>query len=198
MSEASAGEPSAPGAGRREGKSGIPVRERGTRARVPDWLRGPADGGLAAAVFAVLVLACFAALIVTQRLKHTPTPIEAFKRTPTFRPGAPGPLGEERIAFKLTRADRVTVTVEGSSGEAVATLVSGLPVGRYRVVSLRWNGRRGAARGYGVIRRADGYTTLVPHNRGALAPAGEYKARVALLRQKRSIPSPQSFELVRP
>jgi hypothetical protein len=149
-------------------------------------------------VFAFLVLACFVALIVTQRLKHTPTPIEAFKRTPTFTAGAPGPLGEERIAFKLTKADRVTVTVEDSSGEQVATLVSGRPVGRYRIVSLRWNGRRGVARGYTVLRRSSGYTTLIPHNRGALAPAGEYKVRVVLLRQKRSIPSPQSFELVRP
>jgi hypothetical protein len=158
----------------------------------------PADRRLAGTVFAGLVVACFAALIVTQRLKHTPTPIEAFKRTPTFTPGAAGPLGEERISFKLTKADLVTATVEDSSGEQVATLVSGLPVGRYRIVSLRWNGRRGVAHGYTVLRRASGYTTLIPRNLGALAPPGEYKVRVALLRQKRSIPSPLSFELVRP
>lgn len=171
---------------------------RGARGGGPAWLSGPADTRLAAAVFAALVLACFATLIVTQRLKHTPTPVEAFKRTLTFTPGAPGVAGEERISFKLTKADRVTVTVEDASGDHVATLVSGLPVGRYRTVSLRWNGRRGGARGYAVIRRADGYTTLVPHNGGAIAPAGEYKVRVALARQKRSIPSPQTFELVRP
>jgi hypothetical protein len=156
-----------------------------------------ADRRLAAVVFAALVVACFAALIVTQRLKHTPTPIEQFKRTRSFEPGAAGRRGEERIAFKLTKADRVTVTVEDAAGDTVATLVSGVPVGRYRTLSLRWNGHRGVARGYGVFRRADGYTTLIPHNDGALAIAGEYKVRVQLQRQKRSIPSPQSFELVR-
>lgn len=156
-----------------------------------------ADKRLAIAVFAALVVACFAALIVTQRLKHTPTPIEDFKRTHAFTPGSVGPAGEERISFKLTKADRVTVTVENGSGDTAATLVNGVPVGRYRVLSLRWNGRRGVARGYSVIRRPDGYTTLVPHNRGTLAPPGEYKVRVQLLEQKRSIPSPQSFQLVR-
>jgi hypothetical protein len=157
-----------------------------------------ADRRLAAGVFSALVLSCFVALIVTQRLKHTPTPIEAFKRTPTFTPDTSGPTGEERISFKLTKADLVTVTVEDSSGDTVATLLSNLPVGHYRIVSLRWNGRRGVAHGYSVLRRANGYTTLIPHNLGSLAPPGEYKVRVALLRQKRSIPSPQSFELVRP
>lgn len=186
MSEAAAGEPAAPGA------AAAGARE------------GGADPRLAAAVFAILVVACFAALIVTQRLKHTPTPVEEFKRTLAFTPGESGRSGpahagsEERVSFKLTKADRVTVTVEDSSGDTVATLVRGVPVGRYRILSLRWNGRRGAARGYTVIRKADGYTTLVPHNRGPLAPPGEYKARVQLLGQKRSIPSPQGFQLVRP
>jgi hypothetical protein len=162
------------------------------------WLSGPADSRLAACVFAGLVAACVAALIVTQRLKHTPTPVEEFKRTPAFAPGAAGPAGEERLSFKLTKADRVTVAVQDTAGDTVATLLSGVPIGRYRTVSLRWNGRRGTARGYDVIRKADGYTTLVPHNHGALAPAGEYKARVQLLRQKRSIPMLQGFQLERP
>jgi len=153
---------------------------------------------VAAAVFAALVLASFAALIVTQRLKHTPTAVERFMLTSRVRPGAAGPLGEERIAFQLTSADRVTVTVQAASGEQVATLLSGIAVGRYRTLSLRWNGRRGTARGYGVIRKADGYTTLVPRIRGPVAPAGEYSIRVYLARQKRSIPSTRNFKLVAP
>lgn len=157
-----------------------------------------AEERLAAAVFAALVIACFAALIVTQRLKHTPTAVEQFHLTSKVVPSATGKLSEERIAFELTKADRVTVTVESSSGDQVATLVANRPVGRYRTLSLRWNGRRGVARGYGVIRKADGYTTLVPHNRGAIAPAGEYSVRVYLAEQKRSIPSPRTFELVTP
>lgn len=199
MSEAAAGEPGAAGAGAGETAARDAGRLHGSgHLRGGGRLNGPADPCLAAAVFAALVVACFAALLVTQRLKHTPTPIEDFKRTHAFTPGAAGPAGEERISFKLTRADRATVTVEDSSGETVATLVRGVPVGRYRILSLRWNGRRGVARGYDVIRKSDGYTTLVPRNRGALAPPGEYKIRVQLLAQKRSIPSPQSFQLVRP
>jgi hypothetical protein len=157
-----------------------------------------ADPRLAAWVFAALVMACFAALLITQRLKHTPTPIEDFKRTLTFTPGSAGAGGEERISFKLTKADRVTVTVEDNTGDTVATLVRAFPVGRYKTLSLRWNGRRGIAGGYRVIRKADGYTTFAPHNTGRVAPAGEYKVRVQLLQQKRSIPSPQSFQLERP
>jgi hypothetical protein len=188
LSAAPAGEPSAAAAGSARSERAGPGG--------PAWLSGAADGRLAAGVFAALVLACFAALLITQRLKHTPTPVEDFKRTRTFTPGASGAGGEEHIAFKLTKADRVTVTVESSSGEEVATLVSALPVGRYRIVSLRWNGRRGVAHGYRVIRKADGYTTIAPHNSGPLAAPGEYQVRVALLDQKRSVPSPLTFRLV--
>lgn len=155
-----------------------------------------ADPRLAAAVFAALVAACFVALIVTQRLKHTPTPIERFQMTSKLIPSAGGVLGEERIAFKLTKADRVTVTVENAADEALATLVTDVPVGRYKTLSLRWNGRRGVAYGYKVLRKADGYTTIVPRNTGAIAPAGTYTVRVHLLAQKRSVPSSRSFQLV--
>jgi len=153
---------------------------------------------LAAAIFAALVVACFVALIVTQRLKHTPTPVEHFQLTSKVVPSAAGKLSEERIAFKLTKADRVTVTVESAAGEDVATLVADVPVGRYKILSLRWNGRRGMASGYSVLRKADGYTTLVPRNRGAIAPAGFYTVRVHLLGQKRSVPSSRTFQLVAP
>jgi hypothetical protein len=158
--------------------------------------RAAADPRIARAVFAVLVLACFAALLLTQRLKHTPTVVQKFMLTSQLAPYAGGEAAEERISFELKQADRVTVAIEGPSGEAVATLVKGLPLGSFKTLSLRWNGRRGTARGYGVLRRADGYTTLLPRTRGALAPAGEYTVRVSLQRQKRTVPSPRTFELV--
>jgi hypothetical protein len=180
------------------GEPGRVAPARAPRDGGSSRLSRPADAKLAAWVFAALVAACFAALIVTQRLKHTPTAVERFMLTSRVLPGAAGALGEERIAFQLTSADRVTVTVQASSGEQVATLVSGVPVGRYRTLSLRWDGRRGAARGYGVLRKADGYTTLVPRIRGPIAPPGEYSIRVYLARQKRSIPSTRTFKLVAP
>ena len=39
---------------------------------------------LARVVFAVLVVACFVAFALTQRLKHTPTPVQNFERTTAF------------------------------------------------------------------------------------------------------------------
>jgi hypothetical protein len=153
---------------------------------------------LARAVFALLVIACFAALLVTQRLKHTPTLVQEFKLTKVIAPTSGGEAKEEHIAFKLAKADEVTVTIENSSGDTVATLLHDLPARRYKIVSLRWNGRSGEAQGYGVLRKADGYTTLVPRNRGGLAPPGEYTVRVSLRHEDRSIPSSRTFKLVGP
>lgn len=204
MSEAAAGDPGGPAAG---GSRWDPASDPAVGGSWPApagrlGARRPgapaADPRLAAIVFAALVAACFAALIVTQRLKHTPTPVERFEMSSEVVPSATGRRSEERIAFKLTRADRVTVTVDDAAGEDVATLVTDVPVGRYKILSLRWNGRRGVAAGYKVLRKADGYTTIVPRNTGAIAPAGTYTVRVHLLAQKRSVPSSRSFQLVAP
>lgn len=153
---------------------------------------------LARIVFALLVVGCLAALLITQRLKHTPTLVQEFKLTNVLAPSSSGANKEERIAFKLAKADEVTVTVENASGETVATLVRELPVGRYKTLSLRWNGHEGVAHDYGVLRRADGYTTLLPRNHGALAPPGEYSVRVDLRKEDRSVPSTRTFKLVGP
>ncbi len=152
---------------------------------------------LARVVFAVLVVACFAAFFVTQRLKHTPTVLQRFELTPSFSPTGSGHFREERISFKLARADRVTVTIIDASGDTVATLVSDQPVVRYKQFSLRWNGRTGVARGHRMIRSASGHATLVPDNRGPAAAAGEYRVRVALRAAGSTLLSPRSFTLVR-
>jgi hypothetical protein len=150
---------------------------------------------VARAVFALLVIACFAAFFVTQRLKHTPTAVQLFKLSPGFSPSSAGPDTLERISFRLGRNDQVTVTIEDSAGAEVATLVRDRPVTRYKTVSLRWNGREGEARGYTIVRAADGYTSLLPANRGPLAPGGEYRVRVSLREQHRSVLSLRSFTL---
>ncbi len=149
-------------------------------------------------MFALLVVGCFAALLITQRLKHTPTLVQEPKLTRVIAPASSGESKEEHIAFKLAKADQVTVIVESASGETVATLVRDLPVGRYKTLSLRWNGHRGMAHDYAILRKADGYTTLVPHNHGALAPTGEYSVRVELRKEDRSVPFPHTFKLVGP
>jgi hypothetical protein len=147
-------------------------------------------------VFAVLVLACFAAFFLTQRLKHTPTVVQRFMLTPRFSPATPGPLEQERISFKLAKADAATVTIIDAQGNVVATLVRDRRLPRYKQFSLRWNGRRGSARRYSVIATSHGHTILIPATEGALAPPGEYRVRVSLREQARSVLSPRSFTLV--
>lgn len=150
-------------------------------------------------VFALLVLACFVAFFVTQRLKHTPTAVQSFKLTPFFSPTPAGHIKAERISFKLARADEVTVTVIDAKGDTVATLVRNRAVPRYKQFSLRWNGREGTALAYTVALSADGHSLIVtPVTRGKLAPAGEYRVRVRLHEQSREVLSPRNFTLVRP
>jgi hypothetical protein len=166
-------------------------------AREAEW--GGAPSGvdpLARAVFAVLVIACFAAFFVTQRLKHTPTAVQLFKLTPRFSPAPSGHLKDEEISFKLARADEATVTIIDANGNLVATLVRDRRLARYKQFSLRWNGHRGTAARYRYLRTAAGHTIVVAESPGALAPAGEYRVRVSLLRQGRTVLSPRSFTLV--
>jgi hypothetical protein len=145
-----------------------------------------------------LVLACFAAFIVTQRLKHTPTAVQRFQLTPIFSPTPSGHIKEELISFKLAHAEEVTVTITDSAGRTVATLVRDEPVARYKQFSLRWNGRMGTAHGHTVLSGPDGTTIVTPMNDGRPAPAGEYRVWVSLREQHRSLPSPTGFTLVRP
>lgn len=158
---------------------------------------GPAAERLARVVFVALVVACGAAFIVTQRLKHTPTAVQDFKLTPVFSPTPEGHIKEERISFKLARADAVTVTVLDSGEHTVATLARARRVPRYKQFSLRWNGREGPPRGYTVTVGPQGTTIVTPRNAGRGAPAGEYHVRVALREQNRSVISPRGFALVR-
>ena len=147
-------------------------------------------------VFGLLVLACFVAFFITQRLKHTPTAVQAFKLTPFFSPSPAGHIKAERISFKLAKADEVTVTIIKAGGPTVATLVRDLPVTRYKALSLRWNGRLGTARRYRVLAGAHGRVILLPATDGSLAAPGKYRVRVSLRKQQRTVESPRSFTLV--
>lgn len=160
---------------------------------------GAAPGALVPVVFALLVIASVAAFFITQHLKHTPTAVQRFERTPTFDPAAAIPEDrQEHISFKLAQADEVTVAIVDSNLDVVATLLRDYPVPRYKQLSLRWNGRRGTARSVAVIVSSTGHRSLVPLTTGALAPPGEYRVRVNLRRQDREVLSPWSFTLQRP
>jgi hypothetical protein len=154
-------------------------------------------GRLPDAVFALLVVACVAAFFVTQRLKHTPTLVQRFELTPFFSPTPRGHIRLEAISFKLSHSDEVTVTIVDSAGNDIATLVRDRALTRYKKFSLRWNGRRGIATGSASVATEGGRTVLVPLTRGAPAPAGEYRVRVSLRHERRSVLSPRTFTLVR-
>lgn len=161
---------------------------------------GPAEAreareaqSLARVVFGVLIVACLAAFFITQRLKHTPTVLQRFQLTRSF---APASGAQEHVSFKLAHADAVTVEVLDATGDVVATLVRDYPVARYKQFYLRWNGRRGSAHGYGLLRTPGGSTIVLPRTRGAIAPAGEYHVLVSLRRQNRRVRSPRDFTLV--
>ncbi len=157
-----------------------------------------AKNGPARVVFALLVFACFAAFIVTQRLKHTPTAVQDFKLTPFFSPTPAGHVKAEHISFKLATADSVTVTILGFGEHPVATLVRDRPVARYKQFALRWNGRLGPASSSVAVIEPGGKTIVTPLNTGQPAPAGEYRVRVYLVHQRRTVLSPNAFTLVRP
>jgi hypothetical protein len=147
---------------------------------------------LAQAVFALLVVACFAAFVVTQRLKHTPTAVQNFEMNTAFQPSrVPAaacrgrvPVGLvnatkriEYLSFKLAQADKATVAIVDSAGDEVATIVRDIPAERYKQLSLCWNGHRG------------------PAQRGELAPPGEYRLQVHLHDQDLTKYSTRSFTL---
>ena len=145
----------------------------------------------------MLVIACFAAFFVTQRLKHTPTAVQEFRLGSSFVPLLPGTAGEERLSFKSARADEVTVAIIDAAGNRVATLVTDHPVERYKQLYLRWNGLRGEAHGYSVLYSPHGLPILLPKNTGPVAPAGEYRVQVVLRDQHKTVLSPESFTLAR-
>jgi len=149
-------------------------------------------------VFGLLVLACFAAFFVTQRLKHTPTAVQEFRVGTSFIPALGGIAGEERISFKSAKADEATVAIIDAAGDRVATLVTDHPVERYKQFYLRWNGRRGEAHGYSVLYSPHGLPILLPKFTGSIAPAGEYRVQVVLRDQHKTVLSPESFTLARP
>jgi hypothetical protein len=157
----------------------------------------PTTDSAAKVVFAMLVLACFAAFFVTQRLKHTPTAVQQFRLTPRFSPTPSGHIKQERISFKLAKANQVTVTIIDAKGNLVATLVREQQVPRYKVFSLRWNGRLGTARRYALLAGANGRTIVVPATEGRTAPAGEYRVQVRLRGRALPVLSPRSFTLVK-
>jgi hypothetical protein len=173
---------------------GVPPTPPPPAGGAPRARLAPRADPLATCVFAALVVASFAAFAITQHLKHTPTVVQNFKMTTSFSPYASGRRREEHLSFRIEHSDQVTVAILDSSGVVVATLLHDRPLSSYTQLSLEWDGRRGPTSPPAPAAGTP-HDPLAPVDHGALAPSGEYRMRVSLRRQRRTVSSPRSFSL---
>ena len=125
-------------------------------------------------VFAGLVVATFAAFFVTTRLKRAAPVVEQVTFRRSFSPNGDGRFDVALFAFRLRRADDVTVSVVTRDGDEVLTLAEDVPLARGRRHRFRWDGHNSA---------------------GRIAPDGEYHLRVGLRHQGRTVTSSRKLFL---
>jgi hypothetical protein len=128
---------------------------------------------LSLALVLALLSATAIAFAVTERLKLEPVPITRTTVTRTFSPVCRCKSRQAVIAFRLRRADRVTLAILDARRRRVRVLASSqrLGPGKHRFV---WNGRTEA---------------------GQLAPDGTYRVRVELAGKGRTINLPNLIVL---
>jgi hypothetical protein len=129
-------------------------------------------GRLAAQVlFALLVLATVGAFFLTTRLKRSTPVVQGLTFGRYLSPNGDGRKDVALIRFRTKRSDEVTVSIVNSEGEELRVLARDrqLNAGPHR---FRWNGR-------------------LPG--GGIAADGEYRVKVGLRRQRRSVTSPRKL-----
>jgi hypothetical protein len=116
----------------------------------------------------LLLAGTAAAFVVTEDLKLEPDPIGRPRIDPTFSPVCDCDQQTARIAFRLRRADVLTLTIADENGRVVRTL---LDKARFRPGNHQfgWDGR---------------------DQSGKLVPQGRYQARVELQKLNRLIAFP--------
>jgi hypothetical protein len=114
-----------------------------------------------------------AAFAVTEGLKLEKTPISATRVDKTFSPVCRCPRRLARIAFRLRKAESVTVQIVEGRDHVVRTLVAGRLV-NHGFHTFYWNGRE---------------------DDGRIAPDGDYQPRVHLSRERRTILLPNVIAL---
>src|SRR5262245_47144969 len=127
-----------------------------------------------AALVAALLVATAASFAYTERLKLTPTPIKGTRVEPKlFSPVCECETDTTRIAFRLRKHDRVTVTILDHGGDVVRTLVTSRAQ-RAGLVVVYWDGR---------------------DELGRVVPQGTYKPRVKLALNRRTIVLPNPIRV---
>ena len=117
---------------------------------------------VAAAVFAALVVATFAAFLVAQRLKNEPSVVQRAMGARVFSPNQDSRFDRMRVSFVLTKADDVRAAVIDDNGDVVATVAEDLHCPARQACRVSW----------------DGVT-----DDGGRAPDGRYRVRLTLERQ---------------
>jgi hypothetical protein len=130
---------------------------------------------LARWLFALLIALTFGAFFVAQRLKHSPTEVQQFKRSePVFSPNRDGRLEREVLTFKIKDDDDVTLEIVDHRGDPVRTLADERFMAAYTPTRFKWDGRG---------------------DDGQPVPDGLYRARITLRREGRAFTIPNSFRL---
>ncbi len=115
-----------------------------------------------------LLAATAGAFALTEHLKLIKSPVYATKVTREFSPVCNCPTDTATIAFKLRRADSLTVSIVDSHGKIIDT-VANAQSERVGKVSFAWDGRTSS---------------------GGVAPSGKYEPRVTLSADHRTILMP--------
>ena len=130
---------------------------------------------IASSLLVVFLLAgTAAAFAITERLKVTRSPIFAVQLDRTvFSPVCGCESDAVEIRFRLREADRLTVAMIDSAGEAVRTIVEEDATAE-GPVALSWDGR---------------------DEQGRVVPEGEYRPRVHFSEERRTIMMPNEIEV---
>jgi flagellar hook assembly protein FlgD len=139
---------------------------RGEAARPP--------ARLAAAAFAVLVVATFGAFFLASRLKAQPAVLADLVRLQYFSPNGDGRRDVEPIRFKVKLDDQAAVDIIDRDGARVRRVAGALQIRRGVVNRVVWDGKQ---------------------DDGRRAPDGVYRMRLILAGEGRSILGGKSFTL---
>jgi flagellar hook assembly protein FlgD len=131
-------------------------------------------GRLRIAVFALLVVATFAAFFVVQRVKREPPDVRKARITPLFSPNGDGRDETAKASFVLERPDTISVRVIDDQGNVVTTLMSNRNAAAHKRLTVTWDGKDSA---------------------GKRVPDGIYDYRVNLQDQGRAVLLPRGVRI---